>query len=150
MPRPVSRSFCRSRSCLSRRLVCAAPVALLALWVLAVPAGAAPLVLARDSSGGGRGVSLAALLLALAGVVAGVRALRAAGRGGGGFGGRGAAVAAVGLGVAGAAVGGVVLAGSDAAVGAGGGRGGALIAVALGGAGVCAGAVAWFRSRRGA
>ncbi|MFF2405274.1 DUF6223 family protein [Streptomyces sp. NPDC058092] len=130
-----------------RRLLTAAPAALLGVLALAAPAAAQVSIAEEDSGGSGRAVSGVALLLALAGVVDGVLALRSAGRAGSGQG-PGRAFAAVALGLVGAVVGAVALAGSDADVGTGNGQGGGIVAVVLALVSMAIGGLALARSRR--
>ncbi|WP_239767222.1 hypothetical protein [Streptomyces sp. CL12-4] len=66
-----------------RRSLIAVAAAVTTGFVLAAPAAANVMAADGDDGGSGRGPSLAALVVAVISVVLGVRALRAAGRGGG-------------------------------------------------------------------
>ncbi|WP_338687972.1 DUF6223 family protein [Streptomyces acidiscabies] len=112
----------------------------------AVPA-AAQVQLAENGDGSGRAVSGAALLLALAGLVVGVWALRSAARAHRAQG-PGRAFTAMALGLAGAVVAAVALAGSDADAGTGNGQGGGVVAVVLALIAMAVGGLAAARSRR--
>lgn len=130
-----------------RRFFTAVPAALLGVLALAAPAAAQVSLAEEDSGGSGRAVSGVAVLLALAGIVVGVLALRSAGRAGGGQG-PGRAFTSVALGLVGAVVGAVALASSDADAGTGNGQGGGVVAVVLALIAMAVGGLAVARSRR--
>ncbi|MFI2430952.1 DUF6223 family protein [Streptomyces sp. NPDC018693] len=130
-----------------RRFLTAAPAALLGVLALAAPAAAQVTLAEEDGGGSGRAVSGVALVLALAGIVVGVLALRAAGRADGPQG-PGRAFAAVGLGLVGAVVAAVALASSDADAGTGNGQGGGVVAVVLALIAMAVGGLAAARTRR--
>jgi hypothetical protein len=110
------------------------------LHLLTAPAAVPVSVAAGYELGSGRLVPTAAAVVGLAGVVAGVLAVRSAGRTG--------AVVALVAGLVSVVVGGLHAANSAGGLGTGNGLAGAVIAVALGLAGLVVGGVALARARR--